>query len=43
MVQPGETLLAIARQYGVTVEDIMNANGLTDPDRLSVDQELVIP
>ena len=43
VVQSGETLLAIARQYGVTVDDIVQANNLTDPNRLSVGQELKIP
>jgi LysM repeat protein len=42
-VQSGETLLAIARQYGVTIEDIVQANNLANPDTLSVGQELIIP
>ena len=28
-VKAGETLTSIARMYGVTVEEIMTANGLT--------------
>ena len=43
VVQSGETLLVIARRYGVTITDIVNANQLADPDRLSVGQELIIP
>ena len=43
VVQPGETLSAIARRYGVSVEAILDANGLSNPDRLDVDQELIIP
>ncbi len=43
IVQPGETLLQIARRYGTTVEAIVEANNLSDPDNLTVNQELVIP
>lgn len=28
VVQPGETLYSIASQYGVTVQDIVDANGI---------------
>ncbi len=42
-VQPGDTLGAIAQRFGVTVEAIVEANGITDPDLIAVDQELVIP
>lgn len=43
LVQAGQTLGAIALRYGVTVEAILQANGLTDPNRLDVGQVLVIP
>ncbi len=43
VVQPGESLLGIAIQYGVDVEAIIEINDITDPDALSVGQELVIP
>ncbi len=43
VVQSGETMGAIAERYGVTVNDILEANDLDDPDRLSIGQELVIP
>ena len=43
VVQPGETLSSIARQYGVTSQAIMEANGLDDPNLLEVGQELIIP
>ena len=39
----GDTLGSIAQAYGVTVDAIMEANGLTDPNLLTVGQELVIP
>jgi LysM repeat protein len=42
-VQSGETLGAIAERYGVTVEDILLANNLTDPNVLAVGQQLLIP
>lgn len=43
VIKAGDTLLPIARQFGVTVEDIQNANGITDPRRLSIGQEIIIP
>jgi LysM repeat protein len=43
VVQPGETLIAIALQYGVTVAALQSANGIDDPSTLQVSQELVIP
>lgn len=43
VVVAGETLYSIAVQYGTTVQAIMQANQLTNPDILSVGQELVIP
>jgi len=42
-VQPGETLDSIAKQYGVTVEAIVEANDLADPDVIEVGQGLTIP
>jgi LysM repeat protein len=43
VVSSGETLLTIARQYGITVNDIVNANNLANPNVLDVGQELIIP
>ena len=42
-VQTGETLFRIAQQYDTTVEAIVAANGITDPNRIRVGQQLVIP
>jgi LysM repeat protein len=42
-VQPGENLFRIALRYGVTVEYLASANGITDPARIYVGQVLVIP
>lgn len=39
----GETLISVARQYGVTVNAIMEANGLANPNRITAGQELTIP
>lgn len=43
VVQPGETLIAIAIQYGVTVAALQTANGIDDPGALQVNQSLIIP
>ena len=42
-VQPGDTLSAIANRFGVTVDDLVRANRLVDPDQLEVGQQLSIP
>lgn len=42
-VQPGDTLSVIAETLGVSVEALVAANHLTNPDRLDVGQVLVIP
>ncbi len=43
VVQPGDTLLAIATRFGVTVDSILAANNLTNPDFVFAGQRLVIP
>jgi len=42
-VQAGDALGVIAQSYGVSIEDLMAANGITDPNMLYVGQTLVIP
>jgi LysM repeat protein len=42
-VVAGDTLVRIARQYGVTVQDIVNANSLVNPNQIDVGQQLIIP
>ncbi len=42
LVEAGDTLGAIAAQYGVTVADLMEANGKTSTV-LSIGEQLVIP
>jgi len=43
VVESGDTLGAIALKFDIAVEDLMAANGLTDPDVLEVGQTLIIP
>lgn len=43
VVQPGETLFRIALRYGTTVEAIVQANNLINPDFIVPGQRLVIP
>ncbi len=43
VVQPGDSLLAIAGRFGVTLQAIMDANSLTNPDFVFSGQRLVIP
>ncbi|MGC8904829.1 LysM peptidoglycan-binding domain-containing M23 family metallopeptidase [Thermus sp.] len=40
VVAPGETLFAIARRYGTTVEELARLNGLKDPGRIRPGQVL---
>jgi lipoprotein-anchoring transpeptidase ErfK/SrfK len=42
-VQRGDTLAAIARNYGVSIEALVDANAIIDADLLYVGQTLVIP
>jgi len=43
IVKSGDTLERIARRFGTTVDAIMELNGLTDRNRLSIGQRLLIP
>lgn len=43
VVQRGDTLLSIARRFGVTVKQLQTANNISNPDRIAVGQTLVIP
>jgi LysM repeat protein len=43
VVEAGDTLLAIAKKFSARVDDIQEANGITDPRRLRIGQELIIP
>jgi membrane-bound lytic murein transglycosylase D len=39
----GDSLYSIAREYGVTVKELLNLNDLEAPDKLKVGQKLKIP
>jgi LysM repeat protein len=43
IIQPGDMLIQIAMVYGVSVDEIVAANGLTDPNMISIGQAIVIP
>lgn len=43
VVRAGDTVGRISNQYGVAIEAIMEANGMDNPNFLSVGQELIIP
>lgn len=43
VVQPGDTLGSLAEEFGTTVEELLAANGMTDPDSLQSGQTLLIP
>jgi murein DD-endopeptidase MepM/ murein hydrolase activator NlpD len=42
IVQPGDTVIGIADSFGISVETVMWANDLWDPDSLQIEDELVI-
>ncbi len=42
-VQPGDTLWAISREYGVSVERIVQQNGIRNPNLIYPGQQLQIP
>ena len=43
VVQVGETLFEIAKEYGLSVETLIAANNITDRGLVKIGQELVIP
>ena len=43
VVAPGDTLGEIAKRFARTVEEFMRANGIDDPNKLAVGQQLVVP
>ncbi len=43
IVQPGENLFRIALRYGIEVDALALANGITDLDSIYAGQELIIP
>lgn len=43
VVQAGDTLGGLAEGFGTTVEELLAANGLTDPNAIQAGQTLLIP
>lgn len=43
IVQPGDTLLGIALQYGVTLDALQQVNGVLRPETLQIGQQIIIP
>lgn len=43
VVQPGDTLYTIATSFNITVQALMNANGITNPDMIYIGQQLTVP
>ena len=43
LVQPDDTLSAIAVKLGMTIEQLMDANDIADPDNIFIGQELNVP
>ena len=42
-VRPGDTLWAIARRFGTTVQELVNLNGIADPNLIYPSQVLRLP
>ncbi|KRF27664.1 3D domain-containing protein [Paenibacillus sp. Soil787] len=42
-VDRGDTLFKIARDFGVTVDDLINTNNIPNPNQLTIGQSLTIP
>ncbi len=42
-IHSGDTLAGIAKFYGVSVADLMDVNGITDPGSITAGQVLIIP
>ncbi|MCB0196905.1 MAG: LysM peptidoglycan-binding domain-containing protein [Anaerolineae bacterium] len=42
-VVSGDTLSSIAKRYGITVRELIDANQLEDPNRIHIGQKLIIP
>ncbi len=43
IIQPGDTLMGIALQYDVTLEELYQVNGVLKPELLQIGQTVVIP
>ena len=43
IVEAGQTLTQIAKQYNVSSDELMKANGISDPNKIRQGQKLIIP
>jgi len=43
VIEPGDTLSVIAERFGVSVDALSEANGITDVNSIRPGQELIIP
>ncbi len=43
IVQPGDTLYTIAVSFNVTIQALMNANNITNPDTIYAGRQLTVP
>jgi len=43
VVGKGDTIYSLSRFYHVTAEELMKANGISDPSKISVGKKLIIP
>ena len=43
IVEEGDSLASIADQFGVTIDQLIAANGLADPSNIGVGSQLIIP
>lgn len=43
IVQPGDSLSSIASRFNVTLNDLMTANDISNPNQLAAGQQLIIP
>ena len=42
-VEPGDSLFGIAEKFELNMAELMNINGITDPDRVDAGQQLKLP
>lgn len=43
VINPGDTLFSIARQFGVSLDDLVALNNIENPDNIRAGDELFIP
>ena len=42
-VEAGDTLNQIAKNYGVSVDELVKTNRIADPNKIAVGQQLTVP